>query len=214
VHLAYTHIPMKSLIFLGLLLAALLAAFLVLQQAPEPSVEVAAMVNGQSISVEEVDRAYARLTPEQQQELGRAYALDFLIEKTLLLQEAKRLDIEGTQEEVNVLYTNYLRQNDLTFETLEEQLLAQGSDIPQFRALLAEQAAINSVLAFSETPFSLSVEEVRANYDLLYTGTNVSFEDAEQSIIDRITLRERNNQHIRAVNTLKQRATIAVYLSP
>ena len=99
--------------------------------------EIAILVNGQPIYVDEIDDEFATLTPEQNESVQLVDVFDFLIEKKLLLQEAKKENIAVTQGEIDRLFT---------FEA-QELMLNQGITKASFMKRLGEQAVINKLLA-------------------------------------------------------------------
>ncbi len=212
---------MKSSSKLILALAAiglLAAAFLVfngLKEQKTGTEEIAAVVNGERITVQEVDREFAMLAPEQQAELGRMYVLNFLIEKKLLLQEADKEVITASIYAVNELYDSYLSETGLTEEEHGKILLESGSSTDEFRAALAEQVKINTLLNKKLPDASiLSQNEVQAAYEKKYGGTNVSFDEAESEIVNALVNAKDRNERIKYTNWLKKNASIVIFLEP
>lgn len=103
--------------------------------------EVALLVDGKAIYVDEIEEEFARLPPELNGSIQLVDVFDFLIEKKLLLQQAKKENIKVTQEEIDRLFT------------LEAQELMLDGEIPKdtFMKLLEEQAVLNKLLASKDS---------------------------------------------------------------
>jgi len=114
-----------------LLASLLVAAPLVAQKAP-----VVAVVNGESITAEQLDQMYNRLTPDMREQYdrsgGKGALLENYIRKRLLLQEAKRsgfderpsvkADLEAAKE--SALFDRYVR--DVVAATLVNNVAMKG----------------------------------------------------------------------------------------
>lgn len=89
------------------------------------SVGIAATVNDEAISAIDVEARVAldaQNNPGAPQDVLRARALDELIEETLKLQEAKRLDVAAPPEQVAGAIANIAEQNGLTPDELRARL--------------------------------------------------------------------------------------------
>ena len=102
-------------------------------------------MNDDIITVVEVDKEYAQLQKELEklpasEKMGlRSAALNRLIDKKLIEQKIKELDIRVGDEEVRAAIDDVKKQNNLTQETLVQALAAQGMTFDQYRSQLKEQ---------------------------------------------------------------------------
>jgi peptidyl-prolyl cis-trans isomerase SurA len=105
---------------------------------------IAAVVNGEPITTYEVDKeadliaktAEKKLGPTLEKSQARTAALNQLIDKKLIAQKIKELDIKVTDEEVRLAIEDVKKQNSLTQEALISALGAQGLTSEQYKAQL------------------------------------------------------------------------------
>src|SRR3989338_7550627 len=69
--------------------------------------EVAALVNGASIYLDDVNNEYISLSPEQRSNITKADALSFLIEREVLFQRALEEKITATADEISQEYGHF-----------------------------------------------------------------------------------------------------------
>ncbi|HEY6009138.1 MAG TPA: peptidylprolyl isomerase [Geobacteraceae bacterium] len=132
--------------------ASLLALFLFLAlpvaAGAEPISGIAAVVNDEVITTYDVNRHYALLLKEAEKKapLGdearaalRTTALDQLIDKTLVGQKIRELNVKVSEEEVRQSIEDVKKQNNLTQEALEAALRTQGLTFDQYKEQLREQ---------------------------------------------------------------------------
>lgn len=106
---------------------------------------IAAVVNEEIITTVEVDKEYllmqkeAERVPGADKAVSRSAALNRLVDKKLIEQKIRDLDIRVSEEEVKSAIEDVKRQNNLTQEALEQALAGQGMPFAQYRAQLKEQ---------------------------------------------------------------------------
>ena len=108
---------------------------------------IAAVVNGEPITTYEVEKEAAliekttgtKLGPTLEKTQVRTAALNQLIDKKLVEQKIKELDIKISEEEVRQAIEDVKRQNNLTQEALLSALSTQGLTFEQYKAQLKEQ---------------------------------------------------------------------------
>lgn len=109
---------------------------------------IAAIVNDDIITTYEVDRESALIGKEMEKRAPaeaadkaalRKTALSRLIDKKLIEQKIKELDIRIPEEEVRQSIEDVKKQNKLTQEALVAALAAQGLSFDQYKAQLKEQ---------------------------------------------------------------------------
>lgn len=138
--------------------------------------EIAFLVNGQPLYQDQIEREIATLPPEQRSSANLEKAIDFLIEKTLLLQEAKKAGLSAGTDEIKALYESY--------PDPEADVKQQNLTMAEFMKRLEEQVVINKLLEQKTAAGPvIKQEEVQQIYDLNYKERNISFEDAESEIV-------------------------------
>ncbi|BCG45454.1 Periplasmic chaperone and peptidyl-prolyl cis-trans isomerase of outer membrane proteins SurA [Citrifermentans bremense] len=111
----------------------------------KPVSGIAAIVNDEIITTQELDKEYLQLqkeadkAPVSDKSGLRGAALNRLVEKKLIEQKIRELDIKVTDEEVRLAIEDVKKQNNLTQENLEQALAAQGMTFAQYRGQLKEQ---------------------------------------------------------------------------
>jgi len=129
----------------------ILSGFLFIQTAPvyaEVMDSIAAIVNNQAITCYQI-RQDTNDMEQQLKESGMQHlpsaeilwerTLDARISKTLQLQEAKKLGITISEEEVNKAIANIEASNDLPAGQLLEILKTRGMDISRYKKMLKER---------------------------------------------------------------------------
>lgn len=109
---------------------------------------IAAVVNDEVITTYDVEREAAALVREAEKKGAldddararlRATALNRLIDKKLVEQKIRELDIKVSEEEVRQSIEDVKKQNKLTQEQLVAALRSQGLTFEEYRAQLKEQ---------------------------------------------------------------------------
>jgi len=106
---------------------------------------IAAVVNDELITTHELDREYQLLQKEQQQlpaseKMGlRTAALNRLIDKKLIDQKVRELDVKVLDDEVKAAIEDVKKQNRMNQEQLVQALAAQGLSFEEYRRQLREQ---------------------------------------------------------------------------
>jgi peptidyl-prolyl cis-trans isomerase SurA len=157
-------------------LVALLAA-LALQPVLAPAQvidRIAATVNDDIITTVDVDKEYAqllkdmdRLPAAEKMGLTKTDALNRLIDKKLVDQKVRELDIRVSDEEVKAAIDDVKKQNNIkTQQDLEKALAGQGLTYEQYRSQLKEQIE-RARLMGQEVRAKIQVgeREVREYYD-------------------------------------------------
>lgn len=135
---------MRKLIASILLLISVTAA----AAAAEVVDGIAAIVNDDIITYLELEREYAQVlkvegkrgavSPEAATSLKRQ-VLDSIIDRKLVRQKIKELNINISEEEVRQSIEEIKRQNKLSQEALTAALIAQGMTFDQYKAQMKEQ---------------------------------------------------------------------------
>jgi hypothetical protein len=171
--------------------------------------EIAAVVNGQPIYIDQIDKEFATLTHEQQQTISQIELLDFLVERVLLLQEAFAEGITVSQQEVNLLYRTYVNVESFDLAETERALAEKNLSIDEFLIRLSEQVAITKLLESKGTSV-VKNSEVQKIYEESFEEQGVLFEDVENEIVLFILEKQKENTRVAYLNNLKSQADIVV----
>jgi len=210
---------MKVTYYLVVATVALIVLLLVIpqltnvEQDSRESKEIVAIVNGHAIDRDALEKEIATVEPALRDEITDAMALDFIIEKQLLLEAAFEQNIAITQEDIEKLYVAYENPFVFNIDRLNALLESQNLTNDELTERLAEQAVINKLLEIkSSETFTLRYEDVINVYEATYDPATVAFEEVESEIVDFLIQRHKDNVLIGYVNTLKLQADIQVFI--
>ena len=89
--------------------------------------------------------------------------LDRLIEKKLIIQYAESVGLKITNEELDLVINNILKNNNISEETLKQELLRDGSSIAEFRENLSNQLIVQKIKDREIMPYvNISDYEINA----------------------------------------------------
>src|SRR3989338_10087571 len=98
----------------------------------KPGREISAIVNGVNIYVDDVNSRYARLPPEQQENLAKADFLSIVIEEEILYQQAVKEGVAISETDAEAAYQRLLSVNSLTEAQLIGELAAKNTTLAEF----------------------------------------------------------------------------------
>ena len=187
----------------------------------EPQIEnnpVVAEVNGQKVRLEEV-KDFINIGSSQGQILDGATALDRVIIKTLLLEEAQERDIAVAISEATDDMTDMYTKNGLSLEQFKEKLSQIGVTYDQTLEMYREQMVINEMLAaeISKADIQVGDKEARAFFDdniqaiNTQIGNNTAFEDVSEQIKSMLVQQKQQQAIMDFIKDLKGNATIITY---
>ncbi|HJX94246.1 MAG TPA: SurA N-terminal domain-containing protein [Candidatus Acidoferrum sp.] len=149
-----SHIPRKGMARTAMLLpvaAMALAMGTGCKQKSQPSPDVWAVVNGQEIKRDDVDKYYrTRVNPEgqepsQEEALSlKLNVLDELINNEILLERAKKLNLEASDGEVEDKFTEM--KSPYTEDEFQRQLKDRGVSVDDLKRDLRRQLSITKLL--------------------------------------------------------------------
>jgi peptidyl-prolyl cis-trans isomerase SurA len=149
-----SHIPKKGMARAAMLLpvaAIALAMGTGCKQKSQPSPDVWAVVNGQEIKRDDVDKYYrTRVNPEgqepsQEESLSlKLNVLDELINNEILLERAKKLNLEASDGEVEDKFTEM--KSPYTEDEFQRQLKDRGVSVDDLKRDLRRQLSITKLL--------------------------------------------------------------------
>ena len=179
---------------------------------------IIAEINGQEIRLKEVQEA-VNMETSQGQTIDSAVALERMIAKILLLEEANARNIAISMTEVEEEITSMYVQSGLSQEQFEDKLEEFGTTYDQILKMYGEEMIINKMLAdeVSKAELLISDEEVKQvfedNKDTIMTqmGNSTLFEDVSSQI--KITLLQQKQQKMALdiIEHLKEKAAITTY---
>lgn len=174
--------------------------------------EIAAIVNGKPIYMDDIARELATIPAGQRQNFSALEVLDFLIEKRLLLEASAKEGIVVTKQDIDNLYRKYANPAYFDIKATEALLAEQNLTEEELIERLAEQAAISKLLEKKVDSVALaqkiSSSEVQQIYESSFKDKNISFEDAEEDIVLFILQKRKENIRTSYINSLKMAAHI------
>lgn len=133
----------------------------------------------------------------------------YLIERTVMGQEAKRRGIKATvtEEEIQKIFDDYLEANNITMAEFEKQLVAVGDSLTKSRARVKEGLLEQNLLAAVENSIrdevNITDEEIIREYEKVRAGEifiEFSNEDAEsKEKLERARIRLVNGEDFASV---------------
>ena len=169
---------------------------------PKPD-ELAATVNYEDITMPELNKRYDLFPPEYKQVISIENVLDQMIDELILLQEAKKSNIEVRDEEIDEFITTMLVQNQRTMEEFEESLESTGMTIDEAREYYMKSILLNKLL--NQTIFSLiDVSDVDIQ-DYYYTNSE-QFSVPESVNVSHILIC--HNESLRCVSNLTKEESL------
>ena len=138
----------------GLLLAPFLAALLAIagcKSTTAPAADVWAVVNGKEIKRDEVEKYYrTRISPEgqepsQEEALSlKLNVIDELINNEILLERAKKLNLEASDGEVEDKFTEF--KSPYTEEEFQRQLKERGVTVEDLKNTVRRELSIQKLI--------------------------------------------------------------------
>lgn len=137
------------------------------QQDQEVEGELAAIVGDAEIGTQQVEQRYTLFQVTANPFITREQTLQFLIEESVLRQEADKLGIEISEAELNQVEQELLAGSGASREDLEAQLAQEGTSYDELityyqRGILSTELVEQEAFVDVEEP---TEEEVRAFYD-------------------------------------------------
>lgn len=134
------------LIIIGITLLILNVKKIVPENSDDTLAEAAAIVNGEPITLTELDTEFSRLPQQYQQFLTKSDYLGQMVSEKLLMQEAAKDGISVTDEHVNEVLNNFLNKSPLSKTELEARLADQGLTLDDLRNIYRKQLTIAEYL--------------------------------------------------------------------
>ena len=179
---------------------------------------VVAEINGQEIRLEDVQDA-VNMEISQGQTIDSVGALERIIAKILLLEEAQNRNVSITMAEVEDEITAMYVQSGLSQEQFEDKLQEIGTTYDQTLMMYREELIINKMLAdaVSKAELQISDEDAKSVFDdnrdviTAQMGNSTVFEAVSSQI--KATLLQQKQQSIALdiIKSLREKAVITTY---
>ncbi|MBN2142497.1 peptidyl-prolyl cis-trans isomerase [Candidatus Woesearchaeota archaeon] len=125
-----------------------------------------ASVNGEPVYTDEVLAIFNSIPANLQTNQSLNDAFNQAINNKLLLQEARRVGLEVSSEEIDASVNAFLSQNGLTAESFEAALLQANSSIQKFRGQVKNDLLIQKmILEIAKTAEGVSEDEISTFYE-------------------------------------------------
>jgi parvulin-like peptidyl-prolyl isomerase len=137
---------------------------------------LAAVVNGEPIYMSEIDKRYASLSPQLQQLYSKEVIVNQSIDELLLLQDAKKMNISVTDQDVDKEIKTIMEENGLDQQKLEENLQAQGWTLDYLKDAFRKKLYIDELIK----RITIDVKVTDAEVNEYYTNYSEIFQQLEQ----------------------------------
>jgi len=179
---------------------------------------IVAEINGQKIRLDDVKDAVFMET-SQGQMIDSITALDKMIAKILLLEEAQARNITITVTEVEKVITSMYVQSGLSQSQFEEKLEEIGTTYEQTLKMYRDELIINKMLAdeVSKAEIQISDEDAKKVFDenkntiMAQIGNNTAFEDISSQIKTTLLQQKQQSIALDIIEHLKNKAMIIIY---
>ena len=171
-------------IYTLLIVALLVTAFFITKRFAPSEAPVAAVVNGEQITEQNLAEQYNRLPDQYKLLITKEQLLDQLINTKLLLQEAKNKGISVTSTEIDAEIEGIKTTNLLSDEGFNQLLAKENISLADLRQQLQDQLLVNKLLQqeiFSK--IEVTEQKVLNFYEQKKEAFgNVSYDDVKEQI--------------------------------
>ena len=198
----------------------ILAIFLLTKTTP--SVTAAAIVNGNEISVNDLDKEYefffliGGLPPEYKQQITKEFFLNStLIPERLVLAEAEKNNIQVTEEEIDTFVKNSVKQTGGTMEGFESTINSLDLTIEDIKGYFRKQLVSFKLLNLTVLEgIEISYAEIESAYNEnkdLFEAQNQTFEEIKEDLKNVLLIQKQRTAAQIYMNQLVQNADIEIY---
>ena len=175
---------------------------------------IAARVNGEDITLDEVNEAHSKLSESYKELVTREDILNEIISEKLLLQEASRRGIIAAREEAENIIKDAVAQSNMSEQEFNARLESISMSKEELYEYYRKQLVISKLL--NETLFkeiSVSENDVRQFYEKNQLAMqNISLDDSSDSIKSMLLSEKKKSAYAIYVGQLKAKADIEVFL--
>jgi len=174
-----------GIVILVILFAAVIYTFSTndIVKPSEGDASVAAMVNGEEISMDYIHMLYDRIPESYRPFITKSTILNQTINKVILLQEASKLGLSVDETEVDEAITTALAGLGETKEDFEARLAEENLSFDFFKSEYKKDLIINKL--FEETIFrniQVSDEDAKAEFDATIHARHILLETEEDAL--------------------------------
>ena len=216
----YSKPGQKHLVIMAFIVAIILVGALLLNLLHvlpwQLSADDIAVVNGQKISLDDLNANYNTLHPQVKEQISKMQFLnETLIPQVLILQEGDKKEIVTSDEEVTFVIQDILTTQNLTAEQLQTQLQQFNLHDEQFKDMIKKRIVIAKVLNVSLPQAVVSDEEVKAFFDtnkepIISMYGNVTFVEVQEGIKQYIITQKQQEILQQYVISLRANAKITI----
>jgi parvulin-like peptidyl-prolyl isomerase len=127
--------------------------------------ELAAKVNGNPITMQELNAGYERLPLEYKYVITKEMFLQQLIDETLLTEEAARQNLSVSEKEVDDSLASFMQTSNVTQEKLDQILKDKKLTYPELRSLVRNQLLVDKVLKELEKKVNVTTAQALQYYN-------------------------------------------------
>lgn len=172
--------------------------------------DVAAIVNGEEISVQEIEDQWEILPDEYKSQVSKNVILSQTIEKSLLLQDAASKGITVSTERATEFVENLLSESGFSQDYLEAQLSERGVTMDEITEMYREQLIVVDLVNQTIFPMiEVTDEEVEAFYEANKENLD-GMEDSRDEVIMLLKMGKQTGAINDYVQGLKEDAEIEV----
>ena len=131
---------------------------------------IIAVVNNEIITLSELEKYKSLMstnTPEQSNpaDINRRL-LNQMIEKKMIVQEAKELEIEVRERDVDIAVENVLKRNKVSMKEMKEQMTKQGITLEEYRELIKVEILQSQVVSRQvQSAINITDNEIQKYYE-------------------------------------------------
>jgi len=196
---------------LGLIILFILVAIaVVFFNKPTAKNDIAATVNGENIYYADLNAQYDRISPDLKQTYSKDDLLIQMIDRTLLLQQAKRSSIEASEERVNETLNQIASQLPEN-TSLEEALSQEGVTMEELRNEIKDQVTISMFLEkYIVNDINVTQQEINDYAKQTFGDVQINNE-TEMQVSQFLLLQKQRKVYDAYMNTSREVSDIKIY---
>jgi peptidyl-prolyl cis-trans isomerase SurA len=177
---------LRTITILCVLSALLVCPALVQSASAEEQIvdKIIAVVNNDVITLSDINKAVGPMFASYSQQKGQALSdqerselvkktIDQLVEKKLIEQKAKELDVKVSDKDISRSVEDVLKRNNLTLEQLKEILKKDGSSFDEYQKMLRSEITMSKVVAREvRSKVTITEKDIQEYYGKSVKSTN------------------------------------------
>jgi hypothetical protein len=178
--------------------------------------ELAARVNGQPITMSQLDLEYERLPLQYKYFITKEAFLTQLIDEVLLNKEAAKQGLSVTEQEVDESLNKFMQENNMTKEKLDQLLTEKKLTEAELRSLVKNQLLIDKLLKQEvNSKVNVTTEMMLQYYNENFNKTAeeiINFKDVQEQIALTLEGQQQKMLYSELIVRLREKAEIINYL--